>query len=201
MPASAPLLLIVTGAPGTGKTTLARRIAQEFRLPLIAKDAIKESLFDSLGWKDRAWSQQLGRATIRLLFYFVETQLAAERSCIVESNFRTELATPEFRALQARHDFVPLQVVLKCERDVLAQRFRARSNSDARHPGHVDRLSSEEDLAEILSRDYGALDIGGQVIEIDTTDFGKIDYAELFRAIELAMNSPSLFDIEIRGSP
>lgn len=182
---SCPVLLIVTGAPGTGKTTLARRIAQEFHLPLIAKDDIKESLFDSLGWKDRAWSQQLGRATMRLLFYFVETQLAAERSCIVESNFRAELATTEFRALQARHDFVPLQIVLKCERDALIQRFRARSNSDARHPGHVDHLSSEEELADILTRDYGALDIGGPVIEIDTTDFGKIDYAELFHAIEL----------------
>jgi predicted kinase len=180
-----PLIIILTGAPGTGKTTLARRIAQELRLPLIAKDDIKESLFDSLGWNDRAWSQQLGRATMRLLFYFVETQIAAERSCIVESNFRADLATEEFRALQARHDFVPLQVVLKCERDALAQRFRARWNGGARHPGHVDHLSSDEELAAILARDYRALDIGGRVIEIDTTDFGKIDYAELFHAIEL----------------
>jgi predicted kinase len=184
-PSSAPLLLIVTGAPGTGKTTLARRIARELRLPLIAKDDIKESLFDSLGWKDRAWSQQLGRATMRLLFYFVETPLAATRSCIVESNFRAELATPEFRALQARHDFVPLQVVLKCERGALVQRFRARWETGARHPGHVDHLSSDEELAAILARDYRALDIGGRVIEMDTTDFDKIDYAKLFQAIEL----------------
>ena len=55
-----PLLIVVTGAPCAGKTTLARRIAETFRLPLIAKDDIKESLFDSLGWKDREWSKQLG---------------------------------------------------------------------------------------------------------------------------------------------
>jgi predicted kinase len=182
-----PLLIIVTGAPCAGKTTLARRIADKFRLPLIAKDDIKESLFDSLGWKDREWSKQLGRATMRLLFYFVESQLAPGGSCIVESNFRVEMVAAEFRALQAKHDFVSVQVVLKCERDVLAQRFRARWNSGARHPGHVDHLSSDEEVAAILESDHQAMNPGGHVIEIDATDFDKIDYAGLFCAIESAI--------------
>ena len=190
-----PLLIIVTGAPCAGKTTLARRIAQEFRLPLIAKDDIKESLFDSLGWKDREWSKQLGRATMHLLFYFAETQLAAGRSCIVESNFRADMATEEFRALQAKHNFVPLQVVLKCERDMLAQRFRARWDSGTRHPGHVDHLSSDEELAAIINSDYQAMDIGGQVIEVDTTDLNQVDYTNLFETIESAMSPRKFLEV------
>ena len=182
-----PLLILVTGAPCAGKTTLARHIADKFRLPLIAKDDIKETLFDWLGWKDREWSKQLGRATMRLLFYFVESQLAAGHSCIVESNFRAEMAAAEFRALQAKHDFVSVQVVLKCERDVLVQRIRARWDLGKRHPGHVDNLVSNEELAMILNSDFQAMDLGGHVIEIDTTDFDKIDYAGLFRAIESAI--------------
>jgi predicted kinase len=184
---SLPVLIIVTGAPSTGKTTLARRIAHEFRLPLVAKDDIKESLFDTLGWKDREWSKQLGRATMHLLFYFVEAQLAAGRSCVVESNFRARMAMQEFRALQTKHNFVPLQVVLKCERDMLVQRFHARWDSGMRHPGHVDHLSSAEELAAILNSDYQAIDLDGQVIEIDTTDLDKIDHAGLFRAIASAI--------------
>ena len=183
-PSSMPLLIIVTGAPGTGKTTLARRIAQGFRLPLVAKDDIKELLFASLGWKDREWSKQLGHATMRLLFYFEEMQLAAGSSCILESNFRADLAATEFRALQAKHAFVPLQVVLKCERGVLTQRFRARGDSGARHPGHVDHSVGDEELAAILASDYRALDIGGKVIEIDTADFSKMDCRALLSAIE-----------------
>src|SRR3712207_7266008 len=35
-----PTLVIVSGAPAAGKTTLARRLATELWLPLIAKDAI-----------------------------------------------------------------------------------------------------------------------------------------------------------------
>lgn len=54
-------------------------------------------------------------------------------------------------------------------------------------PGHVDNLVSDEELAMILNSDFQAMDLGGHVIEIDTTDFDKIDYAGLFRAIESAI--------------
>jgi uridine kinase len=45
----------VAGPPASGKTTLARAISEELRLPLIAKDAIKERLYDALGPGDREW--------------------------------------------------------------------------------------------------------------------------------------------------
>ncbi len=59
----APLLVVVTGPPAAGKTTIAREIARRLHLPLIAKDTIKEALFDGLGTGDLAWSQRLGTAT------------------------------------------------------------------------------------------------------------------------------------------
>ncbi|WP_425432548.1 AAA family ATPase [Hydrococcus rivularis] len=43
------LLILISGLPCTGKTTLARKIAQKLQLPLVCRDDIKESLFDSLG--------------------------------------------------------------------------------------------------------------------------------------------------------
>jgi predicted ATPase len=42
-------LVLVTGPPGSGKTTLAVPLARRLELPLIAKDTIKEALFDALG--------------------------------------------------------------------------------------------------------------------------------------------------------
>lgn len=42
-------LIIINGLPGTGKTTIAKPLASKLGFPLIAKDGIKEFLFDTVG--------------------------------------------------------------------------------------------------------------------------------------------------------
>src|SRR5579884_2907042 len=116
-------LIIISGPPGTGKTTLGKRLAKELSLPFIHKDGIKELLFDKLGWSDRAWSKTLGIASYALLFYFLETQLSAGRSCIVESNFHADFDTERFLALKAQYDFEPLQICCMADGEVVFQRF------------------------------------------------------------------------------
>lgn len=41
-------LVLVSGVPGTGKSTIAAPLAAALGLPLIAKDLIKEALADTL---------------------------------------------------------------------------------------------------------------------------------------------------------
>ena len=55
-------LVYVSGAPGSGKTSLAVPLAAELGYALLAKDRIKETLHDALGVPapDRAWSRLLG---------------------------------------------------------------------------------------------------------------------------------------------
>jgi predicted kinase len=182
-----PLLIIVSGPPCTGKTALGRRLAKQLSLPFINKDGIKESLFDTLGWKDRGWSQQLGRASSELLWYFAETQLAAAHSLIIESNFDPTFATSRLLALKATVDFEPFQVQCIAAGDILFQRFKARAESGERHPGHVDHLNYAEWQATLRLNRHDALEIGGSVIEIDTTDFQQIDYDSLITTVPLAL--------------
>ena len=68
-----PLLVIVLGLPGAGKTTLGRRLAAELRLPFFYRDGLKEVLYDSLGWQDRAETKRYGPASYELLYYAAET--------------------------------------------------------------------------------------------------------------------------------
>jgi len=51
-------LVYVSGAPGSGKTSLAVPLAAELGYALLAKDRIKETLHDALGapQPNRAWS-------------------------------------------------------------------------------------------------------------------------------------------------
>jgi predicted kinase len=184
-----PVLVIITGLPCTGKTTLGKRIADEFGVPFLHKDGIKEVLFDVLGWQDRAWSRRLGVAGYALLYYFVEVQLAAGISCVVESNFHPEHATQQLLALRRRYDFQPVQVQCVTDGQVLYERFVRRAASGERHPGHVD-LQTCEDLRPVLLKGrLDALDIGGEVYTVDTTDFSTVDYDALLSAIAPKMRS------------
>jgi cytidylate kinase len=52
--------VVVSGPPGSGKTTLARHIAAELQLPLIAKDTMKQALMEILDVPDVAASRHVG---------------------------------------------------------------------------------------------------------------------------------------------
>lgn len=176
---SRPVIIIVSGPPASGKTWLAQRIAAQFQLPFINKDGIKELLFDQLGWSDAAWSRKLNAASLEVLYYFITTQLAAGRTHVVESNFKPEIDTARFLTLQGQYTcrFVQIQCVARGE--VLLERFRQR----ARHPGHADQEIAGYLEPMLLKGRQGNLEIGGRLVEVDTTDFEKIDYAGLFEVI------------------
>ncbi|MCX6049790.1 MAG: AAA family ATPase [Chloroflexi bacterium] len=186
----APFLIIITGLPCTGKTTLGRRLAQALGWPFVHKDGIKEMLFEHLGGSDRTWSKQLGRASSELLYYFAETQLIVGRSLVIESNFDPAFATPRLLALQEKYGFVPIQIQCQAEGDVLFRRFQKRSESGERHLGHGDHLNYAEFKTVLLNGAVHRLAIGGPVFEIDTTDFQKIDYSVLIGAIQ-AITDPN----------
>jgi predicted ATPase len=79
-------LVYVSGAPGSGKTSLAVPLAAELGYALLSMDRIKETLHDAFGAPDcdLAWSRRLGGAAMELLW-----ALAADAPAVViEANFR-----------------------------------------------------------------------------------------------------------------
>ena len=184
---SKPFTILVTGAPATGKTVLAPRIADALKLPLIQRDGMKEVLFESLGWKDREWSKNLGGACWDLLWYVMEAQLKAGASFVVDAHFETGRHLARFQQWQKRFPFHPIQIYLKTEHEVRFERYHKRATSGERHPGHVDHLANYDVfLATESERDYSPLPLGGTVVEVDTTDFATVDYAALIEEVRSA---------------
>ena len=174
--------MVVTGPPASGKSTIARELAHALPAPLIAKDPIKEALFDALGTGDPAWSRKLGIATYGILYLILEQEL--RRSCVLESNFDHGGSSDRLRELQDEHGFPVLQIACTASRDALVERFVSRSGS--RHPGHIDDQRLEEVVESIDAGRWHALELDGELIEVDTTDWSTVDVDALIERARAA---------------
>lgn len=179
-------LILVTGLPCTGKTTVARALATALALPLFTKDTFKEQLFDRLGVRDAAWSKQLSQAAFDLLFLAGEAELAVGRSVVLEGNFDRACEGERYEALRAKHTASAVQVVLSTEEGELVRRFRVRAEAGERHPGHDDAAYLPV-LAERARGGCAPLALEGEVLEVDTTDLGALDLGALVARVRACL--------------
>lgn len=179
-----PLLIAVTGAPGSGKTSVARPLAELLGLPLFTKDDVKEALWDHLGAGDRERFLAYGRASYPLLLAFARATLAAGRSVVVEANFTPEWAAAELEELRSRTPFRFVQVLCRAEPDTCLARYRDRDAARARHPMHLVGGAETELSLERRLRD-GVWDepirLEGELFRLDTNQ--PVDVEALAREI------------------
>jgi predicted kinase len=163
-----PVVLIITGPPASGKSTLGRHLARNLGLPFLGKDVFKELLFDHLGWSDRDWSRRLGAASMDLLYRSAAAQLEVGQSVALEANFYAEWDTPKLLKLAEMYGCRFVQVVCTASRSTLEERYRCRSTSSERHPGHTQSEQLEETLERLFTGRWEALALEGPVISVET---------------------------------
>ncbi|MBT2438659.1 AAA family ATPase [Streptomyces sp. ISL-36] len=173
--------VVVSGLPGSGKSTLARGLAEHLDLPVIDKDVILESLYDSLGVGDQAWRSRLSRASDEILFAVA----ADARRAVLDNWWHHDTSPSRLHLLGG----LLIEVHCDCDVAVASERFRAR----IRHPGHLDPHLTPEQVAERVSAiraSYpGPLRLGGPILTIDTSQ--PVDTTAVARQIAPILTSGS----------
>jgi len=171
-------LVLVSGPPGAGKTTLARRLASDLAFALLSKDTVKEALGDALPAETVAESQRLGAASVGVLFAVAREQLVHGASVVLEHTFPAEFASEVVPLVDlsrgARH------VQCRAPDGVLTQRVLDRVNRGERHAVH-----QELQRAPIAGRDYTPMDlVDVPTLLVDTADGYRPDYPTVLDFVE-----------------
>ncbi len=176
-------VILVNGISATGKTTVGRELATGLGLPFFSKDGIKERLFDDLGHSDREWAHKLSGTTHVVLNHVFEQLLEAKIGFVMEANFNPAYDAEKYRAWQAKHGFRLVQILCHADGEVVYQRFKERVERGERHPGHCDGANAEPFREYLLAGKCAPLEVPGPVIEVDTTQFDRVDYGAIVARI------------------
>ena len=167
-------IILISGAPGVGKSTIATPLANAFSFALLSKDLIKETLYDALDTPDNglAYSRKIGSVAMELLWALT----AQCPQVVIEANFRPHSEYECSKVAQLEGQLV--EVHCHCSPKEARRRFAERAKTSSHHPAHVlsslpTDLQAEYDrpigLCPVVSVDTSnPVDIGWLVNEIET---------------------------------
>jgi len=163
-------LIVVSGPPGSGKTTLAHAIARAVPCPVICRDEIKEGLFHAEGGDKAVWGGPISQRTFETFFGVIRLLLRAGVTVVAEAAFQDRLWRPDLEALA---DLADIRIIHCAVDPALARERIARRLADekASRAAHPDR----ELLAALVSgklslESFEPISLFAPSLRVNTTD-------------------------------
>ncbi len=155
--------ILVNGVPASGKSTVARELADALNVPVLGLDTVKEALFSELGIGDRLYNRKMGRASYAAIWALVGA-FPPGSTVIVDAWFGfAPLDLLQHHLSQARVDRF-CEVWCHAAPDLVVQRYLERCGR--RHRGHL----GPEYAPELQALAQRAVPLGlAATIQVDTT--------------------------------
>jgi len=174
-------LVVVSGAPGAGKTCLSRALGDRLGWPAIARDDLKEVLLDAFPPAGRDESMRLGGPSWPLMYAVLDRLIGRVPGVILEANFRAGRSEAELLDRVERCNAVDVHCVAGWE--TVAARLQARQGDPARHPGHFDAEAFPQVQADWAAGAYRPMALGIPVFTVRTDALTPDGYEPAFESL------------------
>lgn len=124
-----PVLIVVTGRPGSGKTTLCERISREWCLPLVSRDRIKEGFVHTQQKSHDQLPEDGNLIATNTFFGTLDYLLNRDISCIAEAAFQHKLWAERLPTLEKKAQIHI--VICHVDAQTALNRFLDRGLNDA----------------------------------------------------------------------
>jgi predicted kinase len=165
-----PKLVVVTGRPGAGKTSLAHTLARSIHCPLISRDEIKEGFVNTTGQAGQP-GDDIGRQIYEAFFDALELLLSRQITVVAEAAFQHRLWAPPLERLRKISQIRIIQCVI--DPQLARQRHIARGLADPhRERFHGDpAVKAAREGMELPIEEYQPPQLSGvPSLSVDTTD-------------------------------
>jgi predicted kinase len=158
-----PTLVLVTGPPGSGKTTLAHAVAAALGCPVLSRDELKQGMARSIPGFRAAPSDPLTMRTYTVFFDTIGAWLEAGISHVAEAAFQDRLWRQGLDPLLGPTSSLR---VLRCitPDDVARQRQLDRLAAEPARAAHADRHQLDQVAA------FVPISLEVPTLDVDTSD-------------------------------
>jgi len=163
-----PVLVVVSGPAGSGKTTLAHEIARRIGCPAICRDEIKEGMVHNAPDFVAARGDELTVRTLPVFFGVLDVLLRAGVTTVAEAAFQDRVWRPQLEPFRGLARIRVVHAVVTA--DVAFQRILRRRAANPLRRAHADPGYGDAASQAQAHNAFDRVSIDAPWIEVDTTD-------------------------------